>query len=59
MVLHRLAVEECGIDRSSGCRVSVKAQAQAFSLRVKLAMKLNMRLVLHIREASEVNLSVL
>ena len=52
-------MEECGIDRSSGCRVSVKAQAQAFSLQVKLAMKLNMPLVLHIREAEEVNLSVL
>ena len=52
-------MEECGIDRSSGCRVSVKAQAQAFSLQVKLAMKLNMPLVSHTREAEEVNLSVL
>lgn len=54
-----VAVGECGMDRSSGCRVSVKVQAQAFRLQVKLAMKLNLPLVLHIRDAEEVGLSIL
>ena len=54
-----VAVGECGMDRSSGCRVSVKVQAQAFRLQVKLAMKLNLPLVFHIRDAEEVGLSIL
>ena len=54
-----VAVGECGMDRSSGCRVSVEVQAQAFRLQVKLAMKLNLPLVLHIREAEELGLSIL
>ena len=47
------------MDRSSGCRVSVEVQAQAFRLQVKLAMKLNLPLVLHIREAEDLGLSIL
>ena len=39
--------------------MSVEVQAQAFRLQVKLAMKLNLPLVLHIRDAEEVGLSVL
>ena len=54
-----VAVGECGMDGSSGCRVQKEVQAQAFRLQAKLAMKLQLPLVLHIREAEEDGLAVL
>jgi len=53
------AVGECGMDRSAGCRVQKEVQSQAFRLQVELAMKLQLPLVLHIREAEEAGLAVL
>ena len=54
-----VAVGECGMDRSSGCRVPLEVQSQAFRLQVELAMKLQLPLVLHIREAEQAGLAVL
>ena len=54
-----VAVGECGMDGSAGCRVQKDVQSKAFRLQVELAMKLKLPLVLHIREAEEAGLAVL
>ena len=54
-----VAVGECGLDRSRGNRVDMATQVCAFKMQVLLAMKLNLPLVLHIREAEEEGRQVL
>ena len=53
------AVGECGMDRSAGCRVQKEVQSQAFRLQVELAMKLQLPLVLHIRDAEQAGLAAI
>ena len=54
-----VAVGECGLDRSRGNKVDMATQVIAFKMQVRLAMKLNLPLVLHIREAEEMGRRVL
>lgn len=46
-----VAVGECGLDRSGNNRVDMSTQVMAFKIQVRMAMKLGLPLVLHIREA--------
>ena len=54
-----VAVGECGLDCSGKNRVDMKVQVEAFKRQVKLAMKLDLPLVLHIRDAEEEGIKVL
>ena len=54
-----MAVGECGMDASRGNRVPMEVQAEAFLRQLELAMRLELPLVLHIREAEAAGLEVL
>jgi len=54
-----VAIGECGLDRSKKNGVSIENQKKVFIAQVKLALKLNLPLVLHIREAEEEGRDVL
>ena len=54
-----VAVGECGLDRSGNNKVDMATQVMAFKMQVMLAMKLQLPLVLHIREAEEEGRQVL
>ena len=48
-----VAIGECGLDYSRGCRVGKEVQAAAFLAQLELALRLHLPLVLHAREAEE------
>ena len=48
-----VAIGECGLDTSPKNKVPLEVQKQAFAAQVKLALGLNLPLVLHIRGAEE------
>ena len=54
-----VAIGECGLDKSRNNTVKMAVQRAAFAAQVKLALKLNLPLVLHIREAEEEGRQVL
>ena len=54
-----VAIGECGLDRSRKNGVHIEKQKKVFIAQVKLALKLNLPLVLHIREAEEEGRDVL
>ena len=54
-----MAVGECGMDASRGNRVPMEEQAEAFRKQLEMAMRLELPLVLHIREAEAAGLEVL
>ena len=54
-----VAVGECGLDCSRKNGADMDVQIEAFKLQVKLAMKLDLPLVLHIRDAEEEGIAVL
>ena len=46
-----VAIGECGLDLSQNNKLSLTVQKKAFSEQVSLALRLELPLVLHIREA--------
>lgn len=56
---HLVALGECGLDYSRKNIVPRHRQIQVFQDQVKLALRLDLPLVLHIREAEEDGLAVL
>ena len=54
-----VAIGECGLDRSRKNGIHIEKQKKVFIAQVKLALKLNLPLVLHIREAEEEGRDVL
>ena len=54
-----VAIGECGLDNSQKNTVPLAIQKRAFAAQVKLALKLQLPLVLHIREAEEEGRQVL
>ena len=54
-----VAIGECGLDRSRKNDIPMQTQTKSFIAQVQLAMKLRLRLVLHIREAEEEGRAVL
>eukprot|EP00092_Neocalanus_flemingeri_P040197 GFUD01043784.1.p1 GENE.GFUD01043784.1~~GFUD01043784.1.p1 ORF type:complete len:738 (+),score=209.89 GFUD01043784.1:61-2214(+) len=54
-----VAVGECGLDCSRKNGVDLEDQVEAFKLQVNLAMKLNLPIVLHIRDAEKEGIQVL
>ena len=54
-----VALGECGLDYSEGSNVPKEQQQKVFKQQILLAMKLQLPLVLHIRDAEEDGLRVL
>jgi TatD DNase family protein len=54
-----VAIGECGIDRSRKNDIPMQVQRKSFTAQVRLALKLRLPLVLHIRDAEEEGRAVL
>ena len=54
-----VAVGECGLDKSYKNKIPLVEQVETFTLQVKLALKHNKPIVLHIRDAEKEGLDTL